>query len=179
MSYGNIVLAGTQGSFVPNAIKWFTNSKFSHSFVTTPEILGVAMCIEAAESGVDFCRFDSHYSNDLTQGYEVWNIKIDQNIKDIAITSILNDLETSYGFLQYPWFIWRRICLFCGKDIKVQNNWDKNGMICSQLCVAYLDACGLSNVLSGYGNGSVSPQDLQDIFKQHPELFEKIESVRL
>lgn len=177
--YGNIVLASTKSGFVPNAIKSFTGSIFSHSLVTMPAVLGVPMCIEAAETGVDFTRFDTGYVNAQDQGYEVWNIKIDQSIKDKAIISILSDLEISYGFLQYPWFMWRRVCLFFGKDIKSQRNWDHNGIICSQLCVAYLKACGLGHIFKGYGDGSVAPQDLQNIFKSHPELFEKIDSVRI
>ena len=179
MSYGNIVLASTKGQFIPSAIRWFTNSQFSHSLVTTPPILKVPMCMEAAEIGVDFTRFDTSYVDNKDQGYESWFIKIDKKVKDKAIVSILSDLEISYGFLQYPWFIWRRICLFFGKDIKSQNNWNKNGMICSQLCVAYLKACGLNHVLKGYGIGSIAPQDLQNIFKTNPQLFKLVKHERL
>lgn len=177
--YGNIVLANSKKGFVPWAIKWFTGSAFSHSFVTTPDILGVPMCIEAAEGGVDFTRFDSSYANDQNEGYEVWNIKIDQKIKDAALVSILNDLELSYGFLQYPFFVYERVCKLFGKDIKSHKNWNTSGMICSQLCVAYLKACGLEKVFVGYGDGNVVPQDLQNIFMAHSELFEKVQSVRL
>src|ERR1035437_7311574 len=128
--YGYIVLAGTKTGFTPNAIKWFTGSQFSHSLVTVPDVLNTPMCIEAAETGVDFTRFDTGYGDNLDQGYEVWNIKIDQAVKDNAIVAILSDLEISYGFLQYPWFMWRRLCLFFGKDIKSHNNWNESGMIC-------------------------------------------------
>lgn len=177
--YGTIVLASTKNQFIPNAIKWFTGSNFSHSFITVPDILAVPMCIEASEHGVDFTRFDTGYENNLDQGYEVWVLKIDQKIIDNAIVSILNDLEISYGFLQYPFFIWRRLCLFFGKDIKSTDNWFTQGMICSQLCVDFLFACGLETIFNGYGKSSVDPQDLQDIFLANPNLFEKIESVRL
>jgi len=177
--YGNIVLASTKSGFIPNAIKWFTKSQFSHSLVTTPDTLGTPMCIEACEGGVDSCRFDKGYSNNIDQGYQVWNIKIDQATKDRAIVSIFNDLETGYGFLEYPWFMWRQLNRLFGRDIKSQNNWNTNGMICSQLCVAYLTACGLGYIFVGYGRGAIAPQDLQDIFKAHPELFEMTEEVRL
>jgi len=179
MIYGDIVLADTKSGFVPSAIKWMTNSQFSHSFVTTPDILGTPMCIEASGSGVDFTRFDTSYQNNLGEGYEVWHIKIDQSIKDAAIVSILADLEMGYGFLQFPWFMWRKLNSMLGRDIKAQNNWDTSGFICSQLCVAYLTACGLSYIFNGYGNGSIAPQDLENIFIAHPELFEKTVSVRL
>jgi hypothetical protein len=179
MTYGNIVLASTKSGFIPNGIKWITGSQFSHSFITTPDILGVPMCMEAAEGGVDFTRFDSGYSDNLDQGYEVWNVKIDQSVKDKALISVLSDLEMGYGFLEFPWFIWRKINLLFGRDIKGQNNWNTSGMICSQLCVSYLKACGLEYIFAEYGNGSVAPQDLQNIFKAHPEIFEKTQSVRL
>jgi hypothetical protein len=177
--YGHIVLANTKSGFIPSGIKWITNSQFSHSFVTTPDVLGTPMCIEAAEGGVDFTRFDAGYENNQNEGYEVWSIKIDQSVKDAAIVSILADLETGYGFLQFPWFVWRKLNRLVGRDIKAQNNWDTDGMICSQLCVAYLKACGLQSVLAGYGDGAIAPQDLQNIFIAHPELFEKVTDVRL
>jgi hypothetical protein len=174
MEYGYIVLASSKTGFFPNAIKWFTQSQFSHSLVTTPDVLGIPMCIEAAEGGVDACRFDTGYINNSDQSYEVWEINVSQEVKDKAIQSIMNDFELTYGFLQYPYFVYRRICLLFGKDVKSQNNWISQGMICSQLCVAYLKACGLSSYFVGYGQGSIAPQDLQNIFKSYPEMFKLV-----
>jgi hypothetical protein len=179
MNSGNLVLATSKSSFISKCIRWFTQSQFSHSFVTMPDVLGFPMCIEAAEGGVDYMRFDAEYSSNQDSSYEVWNIKISQSVKDAAMQSILNDLETNYGFLEYPWFMWRKLNSLFGRDIKSQNNWNTDGMICSQLCVAYLTACGLSNIFAGYGKGSVAPQDLSVIFHAHPELFELIQSVRM
>lgn len=177
--YGHVVLASTKKGFVPNAIKWFTRSKFSHSLVTLPDMLGAPLCIEAAEGGVDAVRFDNNYANDPGQGYQVWRVKIDQSIKDAAIVSVLNDLEIRYGLFQFAWFMWRALNRLFGRDVKNQDNWNHDGMICSQLCVAYLTSCGLGHLFQGYGQGSVAPQDLQDIFMAHPELFELVQEVRL
>lgn len=177
--YGHIVLASTKKGFIPNAIKWFTKSLFSHSLVTIPDMLYTPMCMEALANGVDVSRFDSGYIINLDQGYEVWRLKIVQEVKDKSIIDMTNNLEVGYGYLEYPWFIWRKICLWFGKDIKSQNNWNTDGMICSQLCVAYLNACGLGHIFKEYGRGSIAPQDLQDIFKLNPDLFELIEIVRL
>lgn len=176
--YGNIVLANTKSGFVPSAIRWMTNSNFSHSLITVPDTIGTPMCIEAAENGVDFTRFDKNYRDNLEQDYEVWTLKIDQPIKDAAIVSILNDLEMSYGYLEFFFFGWRKLCTLLGKDVKNQKNWINQGMICSQLCVAYLKSCGLEHVLDGYGEGSVAPGDLHNIFTAHPDVFELSESVR-
>lgn len=178
--YGDIVLASTKSGFIANGIKWFTQSQFSHSLVMLPDMFGLPMCMEAAENGVDTVRFDKNYTNDTNEGFQVWNVKIDNAIKRDAIKSISNDLEIGYGFLQYPYFIVRRICLLFGKDIKSKNNWfRKDGMICSQLVVAYLTACGLGYIFEGYGKGSIAPQDLQNIFEAHPELFDMTKEVRL
>jgi hypothetical protein len=179
MEYGNIVLASSKKGFIQNAIKAFTSSVFSHSLVTMPDVLGMPICIEACEGGVSTVRFDKNYVNDLNQGYQVWRLKISQEQKDKGIIAAVNDLETGYGFLEYPWFIWRRINLWFGKDIKSQNNWYTGGTICSELCVQYLTACGLGYIFEGYGEGSISPQDLQDVMRVHPELFELVEEVRL
>lgn len=179
MNPGDVVLADTKKGFVVNAIKWFTKSQFSHSLVTMPSLMDFPMCIEAAENGVDMTRFDTGYENNMGQGYQVWSINIDQDIKDEALKVIINDLEIMYGVFQYPWFMWRKLNLLLGRDIKAQDNWTHDGMICSQLCVAYLRACGLDDVFKGYGNGSISPQDLQDIFKANPDLFSLSEQIRL
>ena len=179
MNSGDIVLAQCKNNLISKAIEWFTKSQFSHSFVIIPSILGVPVCMEAEAGGVEVGRFDKNYQNNINEGYEIWTIAISPYLKERAIISITNDLEVAYGFLQYTWFIWRRICSLLGKDIKAKNNWNNKGLICSQLVCAYLIACGLSNILEGYGKGSVSPQDLQDIMKAHPELFTMIESVRL
>ena len=171
MEYGNIVLANSKSNWISQCIKWFTKSQFSHSFITMPDVLSIPMCIEAVEGGVDTARFDINYLNNSDEGLEIWNINIDQEIKDQAIKNVMNYLETGYGFLEYPWFMWRRLNGLFGRDIKAQNNWNTNGMICSQLCVSYIRACGLDHVLAGYGNGSIAPQDLKDIFLAHPEIF--------
>lgn len=180
MRYGHIVLASTKKEFIASAIRWFTQSNFSHSFVTIPKVLGMPVAIEATGKGVDTCLFDKNYKNNENEGYQIWHLNISQSIKDKAIKSVLNDLEISYGFLQYPYFIIRRICLVVGLDIKSYNNWfRKDGMICSQLCVAYLKACGLEHILKGYGEGSIAPQDLQNIFKSNPTIFKLVEQVRM
>jgi hypothetical protein len=176
MTYGYVVLVDTKTGFIPNAIKWFTGSQLSHSLVTVPPILNTPMCIEAAEGGVDMLRFDTGYINNPNEAYQVWSFEAPDAVKDAAILSIVNDLEITYGFLQYPWFIWRRINLLFGRDIKSQDNWSNQGMVCSQVCVAYLTACGLTDMFAGYGKGSISPQDLQDIFRAHPETFTLIET---
>jgi hypothetical protein len=171
LGYGDIVLSTDESSFVSSCIRWFTDSRFSHGFMTMPAVLDAPTCIEAVRGGVDMSRFDSNYLNDASAMLEVWSINLPQPTKDAALRQMLGELEISYGFLEYPWFVWRKLNSLVGRDIKSQNNWNTDGMICSQLVVAYLKALGLSSVLAGYGNGAVAPQDLRDVFVAHPAWF--------
>ena len=172
-NYGHIVLAFTIDNFDGKIIKFFTRSKWSHSFITIPDILGRPMCLEAADSGVSALAFDYGYKNDPVENYNKWNVKLPKEVKDYAISECLNDLQTKYGYLELPWFGWRAFLLWAfNKDIKSENNWCQKGTICSELCVKYLTLCGLGYLFKDFGNGSVSPQDIENIMLAHPELFE-------
>ena len=181
MDYGQIVLvdSNVQESWIAPFIQWFTNSPFSHSLVKIPAILNNPMCMEATGGGVDTKKF-SGYQYDPNCGYEVWQLNLPQETIDSAISSLLNELEIGYDYLAYVWFIWRKICSIFGKDIKNQNNWfSNNGLVCSALCVAFLRNCKLDSYLQGYGNGSIVPGDLHNIFSAHPEMFTLVEKVRM
>lgn len=175
-NYGHIVLADSKKEWIAQAIKWFTKSKWSHSLLTIAPEADREMGIEAASNGISAVPFDTSYRNNDTQGYNMYRVLVDDNIKDAAIRICLNDLESAYGYLEYPWFIWRSINAFFGRDIKSQNNWFNQGEVCSQLCVKYLTACNLGQIFSGYGKNSVTPQDLQVIMGANPQYFELIET---
>lgn len=186
MSYGYVVLASTQGEFIANAIKWFTRSRFSHSFVTVPAQIGREMCIEADGNGIAEIEFDVGYRNNPAQTYMVYRVNLPQEVIDKALQACLDDLEHKYAYLAYPWFIYRTLMwkLF-KKDIKAKNNWYTKNLVCSGLVRLYLDAesvrdhlssKGLQNLFSGYGLGSMAPEDLFYVLEANPELFTKIEA---
>ena len=183
MASGNIVLVNSRwGStwletFISNSIKWFTNSPYSHSLVTFPPLFGNNMCIEASGNGVTMQSFDNVYWNNPSQGCDVYELTtISQEKRDAAAAALINELDASYGFLEYPFFMWRRLNELVGRDIKSHDNWSQNGIICSWLCVQYITNCGLGYLFEGYGKCSVSPKDLRNIFDANPDLFKKIGS---
>ena len=176
MEYGHIVLASTKSGVVPSAIKFITKSQYSHSFITAPTIVGLPMCVEAAESGIDMIRFDDAYTQNAAENIEIWEVLISDEMKDKGLVAVFDKLETSYGFLELPWFVWRWMNRLVGRDIKSQNNWSKNGTICSQLCRIYLTATGLGSLFEGYGKGAVAPQDLSVVMNANPQLFKKVYS---
>jgi hypothetical protein len=175
MSYGHVVLSGAKTGFTSKAIKFFTGSLYSHSLITIPSIVDTEMCMEAADCGVSCLPFNKGYRQDPTEIYSMFEINVPQEIKDEAITQLLDLLEQSYGYFEIPWFMWRALNLKFGRDIKNQDNWSQKGTICSELCVLYLKLCGFSDLFRDFGEGSVCPQDLSEIMKAHPEYFTLIE----
>jgi len=175
MEYGYICFAYSKNEWIAKAIAWFTKSKWSHTFITIPPILGNEMALEAASVGTCPVLFDKGYRNNPDQIYEVYRVKIPQEKIDNAIVASLGRLQTPYGYLEYPWFVWRYINAWLGRDIRSQDNWSKRNLVCAGLSDFFLDDCGLSSLSDSYGYNSISAQDIYEIVKAHPELFELVE----
>lgn len=177
MEYGYVCFAYTKNKWYDWAIAKATKSKWSHSFITCPPMLGKEMVLEAADGGVEATGFDLSYRTNPDVAYEVYRLKVSQDFKDASILNRMKELEVSYGFLEYPWFIWRYINAFFGRDIKSHNNWCQNGTeVCSQFLREYIEDCNLSSLFSGFGKGSVAPQDIYNVVLARPDLFELVES---
>jgi hypothetical protein len=142
MSYGYIGFAYSKGEFIASAICWFTKSKWSHSFITVPPMLEKEMVMEAAQGGVQMIPFDRGYRDNSTQIYEIYKFKVDQDSIDKSILECADHLEETYGFLQYPWFMWRSLNKLFGRDIKSQNNWSSQGEVCSDLTRRFIEGAG-------------------------------------
>lgn len=172
MEFGSIVLANSKKGFIPQAIKWFTGSQFSHSLVLYEPFNNRPMGIEAAGIGVSVLPFDKNYIQDANQGYEVWEFKADPLDKIKGMSFIIDELESSYGSFEYAWFIWRKLNSILGRNIQNQNNWVTKGTICSQLCVQYITQAGYGHIFKDYGSGAVAPEDLRNVMIQNPALFQ-------
>jgi hypothetical protein len=136
------------------------------------DFLGIPMCVEAVEGGVEVCRFDLNYVNEANEGYEVWEVNLSPALKMQALQGLTKDLEIGYGYLQLPYFVVRSLLGFVGINIQHWNNpMAGHGFICSQLACAYIIGLGRADLLVGYGKGSIAPGDLRKIMVAHPELF--------
>lgn len=174
-NYGHVCFAMSKNEWIAKAIAWFTKSKWSHCFITVSPMSGKEMLMEAAGSGVDMLSFDIGYRDNPDQGYEVYRFKVDQVVIDAAILDCIKDLETPYGYYHYVWYIYRFINKFFGRDIKGQDNWFTKNEVCCNLTRHYLEAAGYKELFEGYGKNSESQEDVYQIIKSHPELFELIE----
>lgn len=175
MIYGCIGFSYSKNEWIAKAIAWFTKSKWSHSFLTVPAILGREMVMESGEHGVGMVPFDLAYRMNVNQNYEIYRFKIDQDNIDSSILKTIDLLETSYGFLEYPWFMWRALNKFFGKDIKKQNNWLQDGTVCSDLVRLYITNAGQGSLFEDFGVDAANAQDIYNIVLANPSLFELIE----
>jgi hypothetical protein len=175
MEYGHVCFAYSKNEWIAKAIAWFTNSQWSHTFVTMPPVLGKEMALEAAQGGTQPVMFDPAYRNNPNQKYEMYRVKVDQDTIDQAILKCLERLEMPYGYLEYPWFIWRSINRWFGKDIKGQDNWSQKDEVCAGLSDFYIEGLSLQILFQGFGKNSITAQDIYEIVKANPHLFELIE----
>lgn len=176
MEYGYVCFAYTKTEWIAKAIAWFTQSQWSHTFLTVPSMLGQEMIMEAGGGGVEMAMFNQAYRHNASQKYEVYRVKVSQQIIDEAIAQCMEKLELPYGYLEYPWFIWRYLNKWIGRDIKGQDNWSTNREVCAGLVDIYIDALGLGVLSKDFGNNSISAQDIYEIVKANPDLFELVES---
>ena len=177
MTYGHVCFGYSKKSPHCWVISKITKSKWSHVFITIPPILGKETVLEAVANGVQITMFDTTYRHAPNETYEVYKFSCDINLRDKSILNRMKDLHVSYGLLEYPWLFWRILNNFFGRDIKSQDNWCQNGTkICSQVEREYIEDCGFKDLFLGYGKGSVIPQDIYNIVKNNPKIFELIET---
>lgn len=174
MNYGYIGFSFSKNIWYDKIIAKVTKSKWSHSFITIPSILGREMVMESVANGVCMIPFDFAYRDNPHQDYRVYRFKIHKDNIDTSISLCMNQLETAYGWLEYPWFLWRAICAVFGKDIKAQNNWSPQGTVCSGLVRFFIENAGC-DLFREFGIDSANAQDIYEVVLTHPELFELIE----
>ena len=177
MDYGKgcIVLANTKKSFLSTIIRFFSRSRFSHTFVTMPSIVGVPMCAEDSSAGVDILRFDTGYLQNPSESIEIWQLSISDQAKDAGLLAVVNELEQGYAYASLPWFGWRWFNGLFGKDISNQNNWSLKNDVCSGLVRdRYMVGAGIGSLLAKFGKNSVWPEDISQVMNARPDLFVKV-----
>lgn len=171
--YGHIVISSNMKDWDAQVIKFFTGSYFSHALLTV-NVLDRLVALEATGKGTSAVPFDIGYESNDGEDYVMFSVNIPQEVKDVAISKCLDDLEKTYGYLELPWFAWRAVCKLFGKDIRSKDNWSQAGIICSEYASNYLKSCGLQDLFKDFGQGSISAQDVYEICKAHPEVFTEV-----
>lgn len=170
---GDVGFGGKRSGFYPNAVRWFTRSRWSHCFVVTPPFLGEISVIET-DLKVQLVSFQKEYVEKNADYYEIWRpiAATEEQIYEACRKVYLIQAGSIYGFLQIPWFALRAMCGWIG--ITLRRNPFPDGEICSELLWEYLVALGdnYREAFSFYTENECSPEDLYAIAKGRPDLFE-------
>lgn len=165
---GSIGFSSGKG-FFSNAIRFFSKSHWSHSFLITHPENTIPSVLEASQlvQKVPYSRYGG----------------VDHEIYEIDSPNISNTLDyiyvtyagAQYGYLQILWFMWRWLNSLIGRKL-TESNWFPNEIICSELVIDYLNALGepYKSLFEELDPNVVSPQDIYEIVKANPQWFTKL-----
>jgi hypothetical protein len=172
---GDVGFAGKREGWYPRAVRYFTQSRWSHCFVVTQPVFNVLSVIEA-DVMVVLRPFEQEYVEKNNDYYEIWRpTKATPAQVEKATNEVYkNQSGVIYGFLQIPWFAIRAMAQKVGIELK--SNPFPSGIICSETQWAYFMALGgeYAGLFNQLTQNEVSPEDLYKLVKNNPQLFEFI-----
>lgn len=177
---GDIGLSNNLKGFFPAAIRFFTGSHISHSFLVGDSWLGHRAVIEAGNL-VQVVPWKKFYVDKPTEEYWVYRIhdgKVKEQDMVIALSRCFNNYAgKTYGYLQLLWFIWRWAASKFGMDVRRCRNWLPGGVICSELVYWYLFYLGgeFRKLIEPFTSNTIQAHDIYEIIQSRPDLFYLVE----
>lgn len=177
---GMVFFSNNKKGLFPKLIRFFTESKISHSGLITHPLGGVASVQEASQV-VQVVPFE-RYLKSKTEEYVVYRIKPELVSQDIMREALRQcHLEFSgvhYGVLQCVWFVyaWAYKKITKRKYVPRGKNWFTQGLVCSELIYWYLYKLGnqFFSLVRHFNPDTIQAQDLLDIVIANPQIFEKV-----
>lgn len=178
---GMVGFSNNRISLLGKLIRFFTDSRISHTFITTFEQNGEVM-IEEASTVVWEGTFRQSYRESEDSDYYLFKIKdgfVTQAEMDASLKYCHdNFLGDTYGKLQLLYFPYRWFMeTFFNKDVRHEKNWFTVGVICSELVYWYLYNLGprFQGMLESYNPDTIQAQDIFLIVQTNPDVFEFVE----
>jgi hypothetical protein len=172
---GDIGFGGKRTGFYPNAVRWFTKSRWSHCFVVMPPYMG-EICVLEADLKVQLVTFKKEYVEKNADYYEIWRPIATNESKIYKACSelFMQDAGEIYGFMQIPWFALRAMLGWIG--IHLKKNPFPSGEICSETPWRYIMALGgeYAKAISHLTEEECSPQDIYEAVIVRPDLFQLV-----
>lgn len=177
LELGDIIIMNNKAKgFYRWAIRLVTGKPYTHTAVGIGDIAGINSIFEA-----DLCMATTPTDktiNDPLIDYEIYYVNVPETFKAQMVSELYKAYAGDvYGFLQLPWYLYRRIALWFGVDIKGHRNWFTGGEVCSEMEFYYLMSISnffpkLKTVLDTYTSDTASPGDIADIIHMfEPEIF--------
>lgn len=166
---GDLGLSAKRKGWYPAAVRFFTQSKYSHIFIIADEYYGQIQVIET-NLNVTTTSFKKEYEKKNADSFVVFRpIKTTQSEIHDALHYIHGAYSgDTYGFLQVPWFAYRAIMRVFG--FKPKYNWFPAGQICSETPLEYLKLI-YADAFSHLTPNECSPEDIAKVVEGRPDLF--------
>lgn len=160
---GAIAFSSKQDSFISKAIRKFTNSMWSHTFVVWRDVDGEWLCIEANDFELAISPLKKFFDKSYNVVFFEPDVGIDRRIFAIKRVLSLDDkrirIGATYGYLQLIGFA---IVLLLRKlGIRRRSNIFTQGVICSEFVAWYLSMIGLAqDLFLDKSLDLISPEDI-------------------
>lgn len=165
---GMIGLSGG-GKFYQKAIKFFTKSRFSHSFVVIDASTDVMSALETTETRV--CVTPVERKLDEKDYVVIWNVLASaEDKKDAVEYAYLRHSGELYGYLSYFWFIYRWFFRLFGIEKKTMWKWASSGITCGVIIASYIDFL-YPEIFIKTDLKTIAPKELNKIMNQHADKF--------
>lgn len=162
----------------PALIRFFTQSHWTHCFITLNPVQGLEAVLEAGPEVqvVPYIRNYFYSETDTYELYECIGPDAELYIERAASFVYYDYVGEKYGNLQLLWFIYRYIAEALGFDVRKQVNWINDGVICSELVYWFIAQLGANykETLSNYTSSTIHAEDLYRIIKARPDLFKLV-----
>jgi hypothetical protein len=176
---GMIFFSNNKKTLFAKLIRFFTHSKISHSGLITFDLNGIPACQEETMlvQVVPWANYDKSTVDDYYLVYKIKDGLVSEADKQKALRYCFTEYAgVQYGYLQILWFVWRWFAeKVLRKDVTHKKNWFTDGVVCSELVYVYLLQLGIiSGALAKFNSDTVQAEDLLQIVKSNPEIFEKV-----
>jgi hypothetical protein len=168
---GTIGFCRERSSFISKAIRWFTRSQWSHTYIiyqVDPEVL----VLEAGKFQVQLIPITKYESSKYVNVYFTPGLFLQGHV-DAGIAKAKEKIEATYGWLQIfgflPVIVAKRLL-----GMKISNP-SKGGIVCSELVLQYLRGLEPGGKWGSMDRNSVSPEDLYGELVKHVG-FDRVES---
>lgn len=170
---GDIGISNRPTGWYPAGVRFFTRSKWSHTFIVANPYLERPTALEA-DLKVQLVDFEKEYIHKKADSWIVYEpIKASKEEKAHAAADTFRYYNgETYGFLQIPWFMFRAFLKWIGIG-KTANNWFPGGVICSELVLYYLKALNeeYAQAFAHLDLDETSPQDIYSVVSSRLDLF--------
>jgi hypothetical protein len=166
---GMICFSGPRkGNFIQRGIKFFTRSKFTHSFVVIKGPGEILTALETTSTLVCPTPVARKYNED--HYIEAWEI-INENDRQLmlATSNVIYRIYSGcwYGYLSYPWFMYKWLCECFGIEKKTMWKWCRGNITCTELTSKSLADPYKPN----QDDNTISPRVLRDHFLKNKNIL--------